>query len=52
MDNGFVTGVLFIDLKKAFDTVNHDILVKKLRYYGIDNNELLWFKSYWPIDLR
>ena len=46
MDNGFVTGVLFIDLKKAFDTVNHDILVKKLRYYGIDNNELLWFKSY------
>ena len=46
MDTGYATGVLFIDLKKAFDTVNHDILVEKLKYYGIDGNELLWFKSY------
>jgi hypothetical protein len=46
MDDGFVTGVLFIDLKKAFDTVNHDILIKKLKKHGIDNSELLWFKSY------
>ena len=28
---------------KAFDTVNHEILLKKLRYYGIDNTELKWF---------
>ena len=46
MDSGYSTGVLFIDLKKAFDTVNHDILIRKLKQYGVDGNELLWFKSY------
>ena len=46
MDDGYATGVIFLDLKKAFDTVNHDILIKKLKNYGIGNNELLWFESY------
>ena len=36
----------FIDLKKAFDTVNHDIIAKKLYLYGVRNMELKWFKSY------
>ena len=40
------TGVLFLDLKKAFDMVNHDILIKKLKHNGVDNRELLWLKSY------
>ena len=39
-------GVVFVDLKKAFDTVDHDILLQKLALYGIQHHELEWFKSY------
>ena len=46
IDRGKYTGLIFIDLKKAFDTVNHGILLKKLEKYGISGLELDWFTSY------
>ena len=44
-DGKFCIGI-FLDLRKAFDVVNHDILLKKLSYLGIKNTELKWFASY------
>ena len=37
---------MFIDLSKAFDTLSHDILLRKLHKYGIRGTPLKWFKSY------
>ena len=41
-----LNGVLFSDLKKAFNTVHHAILVKKLQYLGLSQSTVDWFKSY------
>ena len=46
LDLGKLVALVFIDLKKAFDTVDHGILCKKLEYYGIQERQLAWFKSY------
>ena len=46
IDKKYHNLTLFLDFRKAFDTVAHDILIKKLELYGIRGTELAWFKSY------
>ena len=46
MDKRQFTGSVFIDLKKAFDVVNHNYLLYKLEYYGVRNDSLDWFRNY------
>ena len=44
-ENEYTLGI-FIDLSKAFDTVNHNILLTKLKYFGLTEDCINWFKSY------
>ena len=46
IDSGKFGCGIFIDLRKAFDTVNHNILLTKLEHYGIRDSMLKWFQSY------
>ena len=46
LDKGETPISVFLDLPKAFDTLNHSILLSKLEYYGIRNNALKLFKRY------
>ena len=46
IDEGKFGCGIFIDLKKAFDTVNHKILLSKMEHYGIRGISLDWFQSY------
>ena len=46
MNNKQMTAVVYVDLKKAFDTVNHVMLLQKLDKIGINHNLKAWFKNY------
>ena len=46
LDNGLSTCAIFLDLAKAFDSVSHNILLRKLQHYGIRGNVYNFFQSY------
>ena len=46
IDQKLLTGAVFVDLRKAFDTIDHHLLLAKLNSYGIGRNELNWFNDY------
>ncbi len=46
MDANKLTGVVFLDLKKAFDTIDHNILLKKLKSFNFNQNAIDWFQNY------
>ena len=41
-----ISSVLFLDYSKAFNTVNHQILLRKMSMYGFSNNVCMWFEDY------
>ena len=45
-DKGLMTSMILIDLKKAFDTIDHDILLKKLSAIDFSNHTICWFELY------
>ena len=49
LDYGNIVCGIFVDLQKAFDTVDHQILLAKLNHYGICRVSNDWFKSYLSI---
>ena len=46
VDDGKMNSVVFLDIKKAFDAVDHQSMLDKLKCYGIHNDELAFFMSY------
>ena len=45
-DKGKISGIVAIDLSKAFDTIRHKVLLKKLKTLNLANDTITWFKSY------
>ena len=46
MDNKKISSLVLIDLLKAFDSISHSILLKKLSYIGASQDTVEWFRSY------
>ena len=45
-DSGLLTGMILIDLQKAFDTIDHSILLEKMTHFGFSESVITWFRSY------
>ena len=46
IDNGLLYGVVFIDLTKPFDTIDHEIILRKMPFSGFHQAAIRWFHSY------
>ena len=46
MDKGELVGAVYIDFSAAFDLVDHQLLLSKLRSYGFSEDSLMWMRSY------
>ena len=44
--SGLHTCMIPIDLQKAFDTINHEVVINMMEYLGFSKDVILWFKSY------
>ena len=46
MDNDELTGLVFVDFHKAFDILDHNLLLMKSSVYGASPDSVAWFQSY------
>ena len=46
MDKQIHTGMILVDLQKAFDTLDHGVLLEKMKYFGFRASVIKWFESY------
>ena len=46
LNMGHKVGVIYMNLSKAFDSLNHELLIAKLKCYGLDQNAVEFFRSY------
>ena len=46
MDKQMHTGMILVDLQKVFDTLDHGVLLEKMKYFGFRKSVIKWFESY------
>ena len=52
MDKGSVNDVVFSELRKGFDTVDHVVMLRKLKTIGVTSTDLAWFDSFLPLQCQ